>query len=74
MSDDPGLSVARACARLFATPDGRLLLEHLRRTLLDRALGPEASDALLRHREGQRALLLTLESLAARGRAAGAEG
>lgn len=73
MPDDPGLDVARACARLFATPDGRLLLDHLRRAHLDRALGPDASDALLRHREGQRALVLTLESLAARGRAAGTD-
>lgn len=71
---DPGLDLARACARLFATPDGRRLLDHLRRTHLERAVGPDASDALLRHREGQRALVITLESLAARGRAAGAEG
>lgn len=57
----------RACARLFASPDGRLLLEHLRRLTLGTALGPEASEARLRHHEGQRALVLHLTALAARG-------
>lgn len=61
---DPGPpELARACARLFATPDGRLLLAHLRRITLHRALGPSASDAALRGLEGQRALVLTLEAL-----------
>lgn len=64
---DAAEDLARACARLFATPDGRTVLHHLRRTLLERALGPEASDTLLRHREGQRALVLMLEALAVRG-------
>ncbi|MFC7334733.1 hypothetical protein [Rhodocista pekingensis] len=64
------LELARACARLFAGSDGQRLLAHLRRLTLGRALGPEAGDAALRHLEGQRALVLHLETLAARGRAA----
>lgn len=60
--------LARAVARLAATPDGARLLAHLRRLAFGRAVGPEAPEATLRHLEGQRALVLSLESLAARGR------
>lgn len=63
----PTASLEKACARLFASPDGQLLLSHLRRQTQAVALGPEASDARLRHLEGQRALVLSLEALARRG-------
>lgn len=59
---DPA-ELQRACVRLFATPDGRLLMAHLRRTTLDRALGPQAGDAALRMLEGQRSLVLSLLAL-----------
>ncbi|MFM2045896.1 MAG: hypothetical protein RLY86_4472 [Pseudomonadota bacterium] len=62
---DPGsAAVARAATRIFATADGALLLAHLRRITLNRALGPQAGDAALRMLEGQRALVLMLEGLA----------
>lgn len=59
--------LARACARLFATADGALLLTHLTRVTLVATPGPEVSEARLRHLEGQRALVLSLRHLAARG-------
>jgi hypothetical protein len=59
--------LAAACARLFATADGHLLLSHLTRTTLTTSPGPDVTEARLRHLEGQRALVLTLRTLAARG-------
>lgn len=64
MPDD---RLAAACARLFATADGHLLLSHLTRTTLTTSPGPDVTEARLRHLEGQRALVLTLRGLAARG-------
>lgn len=67
--DEARLTLARQCARLFATPDGEAVLQHLKDMTLDRCLGPESGDAVLRHLEGQRHLVLQLLALAARGRA-----
>lgn len=61
--------LARQAARLLGSPDGRAVVDHLRRMTLERSLGPEASDGALRHLEGQRHLVLHLLALAARGRA-----
>lgn len=61
-------SLAVDAARIFAGDAGARVLAHLRRLTRDRVLGPEASDALLRHVEGQRALVLHIESLIERGR------
>lgn len=63
-SDDPAPSFARC----FAGPDGVRVLAALRAMTLDRALGPDAPDAALRHLEGQRQLVATILALAARGR------
>jgi hypothetical protein len=63
-------ALACACARLFASRDGRIVLSHLRRITLGVVLGPDVSDARLRHLEGQRSLVLSLLSLAARGQGA----
>ncbi|MEQ9811422.1 MAG: hypothetical protein RLO50_01475 [Azospirillaceae bacterium] len=69
MSPPPDAAAAsRAAARLFATPDGLLLLAHLRRLTVERVLGPDAGDAALRFLEGQRALVRRLETLIATGR------
>ena len=65
MSSD---EVARAFARSFAGPHGETALAHLRAVTIERRLGPEASEALLRFVEGQRALVATIEALIARGR------
>jgi hypothetical protein len=61
--------VERAFARCFAGADGARVLDHLHAITLDRALGPDADDAALRHLEGQRALILHLKTLIDRGRA-----
>ena len=68
---ESGLDLARAAARVFASGDGEALLQHLAAMTLHRCLGPESGDAALRHLEGQRHLVLHLQSLAARGRAEG---
>lgn len=60
--------VERAFARCFRGPDGDLVLAHLKTSTLERALGPNASDAALRHLEGQRQLFVTIRTLIERGR------
>ncbi|WP_448204518.1 Bbp19 family protein [Azospirillum sp. sgz302134] len=62
-ADDPAPSFARC----FAGPDGARVLATLKAMTLDRALGPDATDAALRHLEGQRALVATILALASRG-------
>ncbi|MDW3204476.1 MAG: hypothetical protein R8L07_02955 [Alphaproteobacteria bacterium] len=62
--------ILKAFARGFSGPDGDLILNHLRALTLDRALGPAASAAEIRHLEGQRCLVRQIETLIARGRAA----
>ena len=68
---ESGHDLARAAARVFASGDGEAVLQHLVAMTLQRCLGPESGDAALRHLEGQRHLVLHLQSLAARGRAEG---
>ena len=59
--------IARAAARCFGTDDGRRLLAHLRATTIERACGPQVSDAALRDLEGQRRLVHRLTALIDRG-------
>ena len=47
--------------RAFSTPSGRVVLEHLRKTTVERTLGPNVSDAELRWVEAQRALVHQIE-------------
>lgn len=67
---DPSQGARRDLAacyrRCFSGSDGARVLAHLRALTLDRALGPGASDAALRHLEGQRHLVLGILRLAAR--------
>lgn len=58
----------KAYARLFATPDGRKVLAHLNATTFMRAAGADAPDNVLRHLEGQRALLASILRMIERGR------
>jgi hypothetical protein len=51
----------RDIAAAFATPPGRKLMDYLRSITLNRVLGPEATDAHLRHHEGMRTLVAILE-------------
>lgn len=58
-----------ACLACFATASGRLVLMHLRRTFLDRRVPPSASDAELRHVEGQRSVVAWLLAMTSPERA-----
>ena len=62
-SDD----LARSFARCFKGSDGATVLLHLRQTVLDRRLGPRASDAELRFLEGQRSIAAHIFSMIDRG-------
>jgi hypothetical protein len=66
--DDADLQLCRACARCFAGGDGEQVIAHLARTL-ERRLPPQASDAELRHLEGQRCAIASLLAMIERGRA-----
>lgn len=59
--------LARSFARCFKGSDGAIVLQHLRQTILDRRLGPRASDAELRFLEGQRSVAAHVLSLIDRG-------
>ncbi len=59
---------APSFARCFAGADGLRVLALLRAMTLDRALGPDAPEAALRHLEGQRQLVAAILALVARGR------
>ncbi len=61
--------LCRAFARCFAGPDGQAVIAHLTRSVLDRRLPPSASDAELRHLEGQRCAVAALLATIERGRA-----
>lgn len=65
---DTSADIARCYARCFATADGARVLADLEAATLGRVLGPSADEATLRHLEGQRALVMRLRALIARGR------
>ena len=58
----------KAYARLFSTPDGRKVLAHLNATTFMRTAGADVPDNVLRHLEGQRALLATMLRMIERGK------
>lgn len=64
----PDADLARAFAACFRGGDGERVLSFLRAATLERALGPEASEAQLRHLEGQRQLVMIMTVLIRRGR------
>lgn len=59
--------LARSFARCFSGGDGVAVISHLRQTILDRRLGPRASDAELRFLEGQRSVVAQILSIIQRG-------
>ena len=59
--------LCRAFAHCFAGADGRMVLEHLKRMILERRLPPNASDAELRHLEGQRHAVAYVVAMVERG-------
>ena len=68
-ADPEELELCREFARCFGGPAGRHVLEHLRRVILDRRLAPNASDAELRHLEGQRYAVAYIVAMVERGSA-----
>lgn len=56
--------LANAAAACFAGRHGAIVVQHLRSHFLDRRVPPSASDAELRHVEGQRAAIAYLLRLA----------
>lgn len=60
--------LARSFARCFKGSDGVIVLRHIRQTVLDRRLGPSATDAELRFLEGQRSIAAHILSMIERGR------
>ena len=62
------LDLCRAFARCFAGQDGQRVMAHLARTILERRLPPSASDAALRHLEGQRCAIAGVVAMIERGK------
>ena len=60
-------ALCRAFARCFAGPDGQQVLAHLRRLILDRRLGPSATNAELWYLEGQRGAIAYVLGMIERG-------
>jgi hypothetical protein len=69
--DDRRLRLGRIFARMFSGVDGEAALAYLTQLTTERCLGPDASDAALRVLEGQRQLVLHLQSLIRLGRDGG---
>ncbi len=63
--------LAQVFARCFGGEEGVKVLKHLKSITHSRILGPAASDALLRHMEGQRQLVSYIISLVEHGRGHG---
>ena len=56
--------LAKAVAACFAGRHGAIVIQHLQSLFLDRRVAPNASDAELRHVEGQRSAIAYLLRLA----------
>lgn len=56
-SSDPDRLISLAFAACFETPAGLQVLSYLRKYFVQDILGPHASDAALRFREGQRSIV-----------------
>ena len=65
--DPDETTLCRAFARCFAGPEGQQALAHLRRRILDRRLGPSATDAELWYLEGQRGAIAYVLGMIERG-------
>ncbi len=65
---DDAIALARAFAACFRGPDGALVVRHLSKAFLLRRLSPGATDAELRHAEGQRSLAAHILAMIEKGR------
>jgi len=66
--NDEITTLAKITARVFRGDDGEHLLRFMNSITTERTLGPDASDNLLRHLEGQRQFVAKLNSLVRLGR------
>lgn len=64
----PDMELALAFAKCFRERAGERVLDYLRSLTLHRAMGPDVTDAFLRHVEGQRRLVAHIIALVERGR------
>jgi hypothetical protein len=64
----PGAELLACVRAALGSEAGRFVLRHLERRYLGHALTPAASDAELRHLEGQRSVVLYLSHLVAAAR------
>lgn len=62
-----GRDLAEVYRSCFQGPAGRLVLDHLRKAFLLRRVAPTASDAELRHVEGQRTAVAWILAMAGNG-------
>jgi hypothetical protein len=65
---DDALALERAFAACFRGPDGALVIRHLRKVFLHRRVSASATDAELRHTEGQRSLAAHVLAMIEKGR------
>jgi hypothetical protein len=65
---EPEIELGRVFLTCFAGTAGEQALQHLQRVFLDRRVQPSASDAELRHVEGQRCVVAYIQALIERGR------
>tara|TARA_Y100001001_G_scaffold57614_1_gene54568 strand:+ start:1562 stop:1813 length:252 start_codon:yes stop_codon:yes gene_type:complete len=61
--------IERCFAKVFLSTDGRQVLRYLHQTITARALPADCSTEMLRHQEGQRALLQMILRMTERGSA-----
>lgn len=57
-----------ACARVFSTTEGALVLDWLRYAFINAIHGPDATDGQLRHREGSRFAVASIMTRIERGK------
>ena len=62
------VDLIKSAARCFSDHDGQRLLDYLFAITRNRSLGPDATDAELRHLEGQRHLVAHIHQLINKGR------
>jgi len=68
LSNSEQKNIDRLFTRVFSNDDGQKILAYLHHITTNRVTAPNVSEEQLRHMEGQRALLQTIEKLTARGR------
>lgn len=64
-------NIEKQYARVFNTPAGRAVLEHMRKITIERTLGPNATDAELRWAEANRTFVHQIEQMISRGKNGG---